>query len=145
MDKKAEKETKDLSDKVLLDACLYSFCRLLREQKLPPMSLDDFRNRLSETMASVPPPPKGMSPISQLLPMMEDFIKGVSRIIVAASAVIPETLEEIMNIPEDQVKLLRRGMEEHLIELATSLLKSHVLNDHVSYNEFVPTSRKNKQ
>ncbi len=123
----------------IVKGCIYHLNEEVTSRKQTPALFYEFREHLTEAIKSVPPPPKGQTPIPQLSFMLEDFIRGASRIIVLISSIAPGVLERNGELSKDQASLVRRGMEDYLIGLTEQMLKKHVLDDHIEYDNFRST------
>ena len=123
----------------IVEGCIFHFNKEVMNRKQTPALFYEFREHLAEAIRSVPPPPKGETSIAQMSFMLEDFIRGVSRIIVSISSIAPTVWGREAGLSEDQTNLVRRGMEEHLLNLTEQMLRKHILNDHIEFNNFSPT------
>ncbi len=123
----------------IVKGCIYHFNKEVTSRKQTPALFYEFREHLTKAVKSVPSPPKGETPIAQMSFMLEDFIRGVSRIIVSISSIAPGVLERDGELSKDQASLVRRGVEEYLIGLTGQMLKKHVLDDHIEFDNFHST------
>ena len=72
-----------------------------------------------------------------LMMMLNNIVSMVSKIIVTIATLNPKHLKEIGAISnEDQEMLLRRGMEDRLLEVIIDSLKKHILDSHIEYRQF---------
>jgi len=138
----AQKKIREMSIDNLLKTCIFELNREITTRKETPGLFYEFREHLAEAMSSVPRPPESETPIPQLSFMVEDFAKGISRLIVSMASVGPYLLRRAGGLPEDQVNLIRRGLEEHLTGLVEQMLRRLVLEDHLEFTDLSSTAKR---
>ncbi|KKL59368.1 hypothetical protein LCGC14_2216080 [marine sediment metagenome] len=123
----------------IVKVCIYHINKDILNRKETPALFYEFRDHLRKAIISVPDPSEGGSPMPQLFFMLEDFTQGVSRLIVSISSITPTILGKAAGLSEDQVSLIRRGVEDHMIGLVEQMLRKLVLDDHIEYDNFRST------
>ena len=143
MDKEANKIIKEMDLDALITGCIHHLSREISDRKYTPALFYEFRDHLAKAIQSVPPPPKGESPVKQMSCILEDFVRGTARIIVAMASVDPLILEAKEVISKDQALIIRRGIEDHMVGLVDQLIRKLVLDNHVEFTNFSPTKEGN--
>ncbi|KKK49332.1 hypothetical protein LCGC14_3136100 [marine sediment metagenome] len=140
-----DNQAKEILQKMPLDkivmGCIYQINEEIKDRKQTPALFYEFREHLSKAVSSVPNPSGNESPIPQLSFMLEDFTRGISRMIVSMSSITPIILGRTAGLSKDQVSLIRRGIEDHIIGLVEQMLKKLVLDDHIEYDNFRSTKK----
>ena len=122
----------------LLRTCIHETNADILETKISLVVRDMFEEELGKVLkdALYEGEQSKQSPIPKMGMLLESLIKANAKVIVMLSSVNPLLLGEKLGLPEDQVRLLRRGIEDHFAELTGQLLKQHILSLHQSFTEF---------
>ncbi len=139
MSEEIEKHIQKIPLDDIVRACIYHLNKDISNRKETPALFYEFREYLSKAVRSVPNPSENESPLPQLSFMLEDFTCGVSRIIVSMSSITPSILGKAAGLSEDQVSLIRRGVEDHIIGMVEQMLRKLVIDDHIEYDNFHST------
>ncbi|KKK73379.1 hypothetical protein LCGC14_2894390 [marine sediment metagenome] len=139
MDNQAKEKLQKMPLDEIVMGCIYEINEEIKDRKQTPALFYEFRDHLRKAIISVPNPSEGGSPIPQLSFMLEDFTQGISRLIVSMSSVTPTILGKTAGLSEDQVSLIRRGVEDYMIDLVEQMLRKLVIDDHINFNNFRPT------
>ena len=137
-------ETKRLMEQIspddLLALCMATVAKVLTEDKKPQIGLEEFRRDLSGIMkASLLRLPDSRHAMEYSSMIMEEMLRIIAPAIIALASIVPERLGRTGVITEKDIKTLRRGVEDSLVEIVVAGLKKAVLSEHLSYNAFMPT------
>ena len=137
-------ETKRLMEQIspddLLSLCMVKIAKVLTEDKKPQIGSEEFRKGLSDILeASFLRLSNGRHAMEYSSMIMEEMLRIIAPAIVALASIVPEQLGKTGVITEKDIKTLRRGVEDSLVEIVVDSLKEAVLSEHLSYNAFMPT------
>ena len=132
----SEQNLKGTTSELFLGACLSHIAQEI-ERNNHALAEEVFRTdlqglmerRLSNATAKE-------SPLSYLAMVMEGFVFTVAKITVTMAAIDPLTLEKTGALSADEAKLLRREIEDSIVELVNGSLKKYVLEQHLELTEF---------
>ena len=131
-----EQNLKDADPELFLRVCLSHIAQEI-ERSNHSLAEQDFREGLQELLEKMlSNAPAKESPLSYLAMILEGFVYTVAKITVTMAAVDPLTFEKTGVLPEDQTKLLRRGIEDSIVELVGDSLKRYVLDQHLELTKF---------
>jgi hypothetical protein len=132
----SEQNLNDLDLDLFLKACLSHIAQEI-ERSNHNLAEEDFRKGLQSLLEEIlANAPDKESPLSYLAMILEGFVHVVSKITVTMAAVDPLIFERSGVLPEDQTKLLRRGIEDSIVELVGESLKRYVLDNHLALTKF---------
>ena len=107
--------------------------------RVPSTVQESFYKSLTDAVTMHRPPESVLieETPAYMMMMLNNFISMVARLIVVTADRNPRQLREMGVIPdEDQEMLVRRGMEDELLTIATETLKKHILDSHINYRQF---------
>lgn len=121
----------------LLASCIAHITLKLSGALPTPIMREEFCETLNEIFAKNIPPCKAGAPVpfASFTLIIDGFCSGLARVIVGVSGIGPEGLQDTAGMNDEEVILLRRGLEDHLTEMVQKTLKCHVLDQHTNYNE----------
>ena len=128
--------SKDTDPELYLRVCLSHIAQEIKDHN-HSLAEEDFRVGLQELLEkNLSNAPTKESPLSYLAMMLEGFVDTVAKITVTMAAIDPLVFEKTGVLSADQAKLLRRGIEDSIVELVSSSLKKYVLGQHLELTEF---------
>lgn len=147
----AEKKAQELlsEDKLAstLKACMHYLLWKLEKNKPPPVAEEELFKKLTLLVRDTLEEGRveGRNPLSNLGMVIEELTSALAPIIVSLAATAPEVLREASQISEESTVLLRRGVEDSILEMVTLSLKNRVLTKHLHYTEFSLKFEKDKK
>lgn len=120
----------------ILKACIYELNREISANRVPLFIQEDFRSSLRATLKKGINANTRNNPAPILAMLLEGLSVAMSRSIVSMASIYPSILENTKGLPEEDIVLLRRGMEDYLTALSTKLIKKHIIDDHLSFSDF---------
>lgn len=122
----------------VLRECIHQTSKEILETKVPLIIGDMFEEELGKVLKDALGKSEEniQNPVPKISMLLEGLIKASARVIVMMSSINPLLLGRSLDLPGDQVDLLRRGVEDHFADLAGHLLKQRILNSHQDFTEF---------
>lgn len=121
-----------------LKACMHHLLWKLEKNKPSPVAEEELYKKLMLLVKDTLEEGRieGRNPLSNLGMIIEEFTSALAPIIVSLAATAPEVLREASQISEESIILLRRGVEDSLLEMIMLSLKDKILAEHLRYTEF---------
>ncbi len=131
-----EQNLKDTDPELYLRVCLSHIAQEIKRGN-HSLAEEDFRVGLQELLEkSLSNAPIKESPLSYLAMILERFVHTAAKTTVMMASIDPLTFEKTGVLSADQAKLLRRGIEDSIVELVSASLKKYVLDQHLELTEF---------
>ena len=131
-------QIKNMNIDNILKACILSIANEVIEAKTSSILSEEFGEDILKAIIKFQEqldPSK--NPTAPMAGMLEDLIRYIAKMIVAISCINPQRLLVKGVVSKEEENLLRRGIQDHLIELSILMLKKHSLNSHANLDKFL--------
>ena len=140
--RKVQKIIDNMNAEELAKSCLMHLCMEAETQKVPSLIRQKF---LLEHQEALKKPAEDTGAIPYFMMMIEELINTTSRIIVTLASLGPSTLASTLTISEAKTLLIRRALEEEILQIVVQGLKKGTVDNHTNYSEFIKQKEKERE
>ena len=131
------KEMKQMSFDELVGGCLYTISREIEEAPQPRALIYEFRERmLSGVNMLLDSVDADANPTAMTALLLEEFMRSTAKMLVCLAAIGPSALRSNDVITVEAESLIRRDIEDKLLESVGRGLKQAVLHEHAGLSEY---------
>ena len=130
-------DMKKMSFDEMVGGCLYTISREIEETPQPRALIYEFREgTLSGVNMMLDSVDDGTNPTAMTALLLEEFMRSAAKMLVCLAAIGPSALKSNDVITAETESLIRRDIEDKLLESVGRGLKQAVLNEHAGLSEY---------